>query len=80
MAKFVTFDDGYGTYQFRSVFPSKATKKEIYKTIERKLLRDIKRRGGDRSDFDWDNIKDWTTIRTMKDGVIYTPEFHEWHD
>jgi hypothetical protein len=73
MAKFVTFDNGIGTYMFRAIFPSITTKKEIYASVKRKLIKVLNERGIDKEEFDFEDIKEFTTITNMKEGKIYLP-------
>lgn len=77
MARFVTFDDGFGTYNFRAIFPSNTTKKEILKAVSRKMSRYLAMRGLDKDDFDWSKLNYYTTITNMKEGRFYQPEFGE---
>ncbi len=81
MPKFVTFDDGYGRFNWRAIFPSTATKKEIHKAAENKVRRELSKRGLDSTDFDFDNIKEFTTIVGYKEGKFYEPELGgQWYD
>ena len=83
MAKFVTFDDGCGTYNFRAIFPAKATRTEIKDTIIRKLVKDLRSKGLDKEDLPTkDEVKEWTTIRNFREGRIYEPSAYQvqWND
>ncbi len=81
MPKFVSFDDGYGTYNWRAVFPSTTTKTEILKAVERKLLKNLRSRGYGKEDMPIkDEIRGWTSITGMKDGQFYEPEHLQWND
>lgn len=81
MAKFVTFDDSYGTYNWRAIFPSETPNAEIKKSVERKLLKNLRSRGYSKEDMPSNQeIKDWLFIRKMKDGQFYEPEHLQWND
>ena len=81
MAKFVTFDDGFGSYNFRAIFSSETPKKEILKSVANKMRSYLSKRGLDSTDFDFDNIKEFTTITSMREGKFYEPDFGgQWND
>ena len=84
MAKFVTFDDGFGKYNFRAIFPTTATKSEIKTVVERKLLIWLRSRGCGKEDMpSKDEIRDWLSITGMKECQFYEPNAYsggQWHD
>ncbi len=84
MPKFVTFDDGCGTYNFRAIFPTSSTKTEIKKVVERKLLKNLRSRGLRKDDMpSKEEIAGWLSITGMKEGQFYEPDPYtgnQWND
>ncbi len=84
MARFVTFDDGFGTYNFRAIFPVGTTKTEIRKSVERKVYRNLLSRGLNKDDMpSKEKIRDWLNITHMREGQFYEPDRYsggQWHD
>lgn len=76
MAKFVEFDDGFGTYNYRAIFPSNTSIKIIKESLQRSLFVKLRKRGLGKEDMPSNNeIRDWLSITGMRDGVFYEPEW-----
>lgn len=81
MAMFVIFDDGYGTYNFRAIFPSRTPKSVIYNSLSNKIKKYLKDRGRDEEEFNrFEYLKEWTSITNMREGKFYEPEHWDWND